>query len=228
MRKPRRRAGEPMMRDLIIYGASYPDIIKLIDAINADQPTWNIKGFIDDTPTKAGSEFMGFPVLGGREVIAGQDPDTFYFNNVYATTVARRHVADVLAEMDCRLATLVHPAVDTKYATIGAGTIIPDGVILGTNVSIGRHCAIRYNSLVNHDSVLEDFVFVGPGVNLSGHVTLRAGAYIGVASVIKERVTVGTNSTVGAGAVVIHDVPPETTVVGIPAKNIREDLYAND
>lgn len=216
------------MKDLIIYGASYPDVIKLIDVINREEVVWNIKGFIDDTPDKAGSEFLGYPVLGGRQAIAGQSPDTYYFNNVYATTVARQHVADVLSDHDCRLATLVHPDVDTKYATIGEGTIILHGVILGTNVTIGRHCAIRYNSLVNHDSVIEDFVFIGPGVNLSGHVTLRTGAYIGVASVIKERVTIGTNSTVGAGAVVVKDVPPETTVVGIPAKNVREDLYAND
>ena len=216
------------MRDLVIYGASYPDVIKLIDAINADQPTWNIKGFIDDTPEKTGTKFMGYDVLGGEKVIPGLDNGLFYFNNVYSTTVARRHVADVLAAYDCRLATLVHPSVDTAYATIGKGTIIPDGVILGANVIIGRHCAIRYNSLVNHDSVIHDYVFIGPGVNLSGFVTLHAGAYIGVASVIKERVTIGCNSTVGAGAVVIKDVPPETTVVGIPAKNIREDTYAND
>jgi len=54
--------------------------------------------------------------------------------------------------------------------------------------------------------------------HLSGHVVLRSGSYIGAGSIVKERTEIGENSMVGAGAVVIQDVPPNTTVIGIPAK----------
>ena len=46
-----------MAKELIIYGAGYPDIVKLIHAINQKEHTWDIKGFIDDTPDKQGADF---------------------------------------------------------------------------------------------------------------------------------------------------------------------------
>ncbi len=46
-------------------------------------------------------------------------------------------------------------------------------------------------------------------------------AWIGIGATIKDRVRVGANSIVGAGAVVLKDVPDNSVVVGVPAKFIR-------
>jgi hypothetical protein len=45
------------------------DIIKLVDAINRQEPTWQIKGFIDDNKEIYGHSFMGYPVLGGKKLL---------------------------------------------------------------------------------------------------------------------------------------------------------------
>lgn len=47
---------------------------------------------------------------------------------------------------------------------------------------------------------------------------LRGGAYLGSNAVVLPNLTIGENATVGAGAVVTKDVPANTTVVGVPAK----------
>ena len=57
-----------MVKSLVIYGAGYPDVIKLIDRINAVDSQWEIKGFIDDLPENQESSFMGYPVLGTSEL----------------------------------------------------------------------------------------------------------------------------------------------------------------
>lgn len=212
------------MKDLYIYGAGYPDIVKLIEAINRDQPTWSIKGFIDDSPEKQNTNFMGYPIVGGKDTIEQLDKSSnYFFNNVCSTTLARRSVSKVMIEQACRFATLIHPNVDTNYTQIGEGTMITEGVVLGSNVTIGRHCAIRYNAVINHDNCIEDFVFIGPGVTLAGFVTVRSGAYLGTGCMSKERMEIGVNSTVGAGAIVIHPVLDNIVVAGIPAKQLIKD-----
>jgi acetyltransferase-like isoleucine patch superfamily enzyme len=51
---------------------------------------------------------------------------------------------------------------------------------------------------------------------------VRRGATIGTGSIILSGVIIGENAMVGAGSVVVHDVPPNTVVVGNPARVIRE------
>ncbi len=210
-----------MVKSLVIYGAGYPDVVKLVDRINAVDKQWEIKGFIDDLPENQDSTFMGYPVLGTSELI-GQlvTTGTWLFNNVCRTTSARGKIVARLTEAECRLATLVDPSVGLEYARIGEGTIINRGVALGANVKVGNHCAVRYNSIINHDNVLEDCVFVGPGVTLSGHVTIRQGAFVGAGSTILEHLEVGADSVIAAGSVVLRDVGPGVRVAGVPAESI--------
>lgn len=204
-------------KDLYIYGAAYPDILKLINAINKITPTWRIAGFIDDT--KQATDYLGFPILGGKEKLEQLVGESHYFiNNIGSSTNARRAVGSLMEKAGCQFATLIHPSVDISLATIGEGTIISDGAIIGGCVEIGKHCAIRVNSVVNHDNVIGDYVFVGPGAVTCGYVTVKDGAYLGAGSVIKERILIEANTLIGAGAVVVKDVKPDTCVVGIPAR----------
>ncbi len=210
-----------MVKSLVIYGAGYPDVVKLIDRINVVDNQREIKGFIDDLPENQDSAFMGYPVLGNSELIGQLVTNrTWFFNNVYRTTSARGKIMARLTAAECRLATLVDPSVSMEYARIGEGTIINKGVALGANVRIGKHCAVRYNSIINHDNVIEDCVFVGPGVTLSGHVMIRQGAFLGAGSTVLEHLEVGPNSVVAAGSVVLRDVAPGARVAGVPAENI--------
>ena len=77
--------------------------------------------------------------------------------------------------------------------------------------------------------MIKDNVTIFQNVTLGGrgnskgkrHPTIEEGCLIGAGAKILGNITIGKNSKVGANAVVLHNVPSNTTVVGIPAKVIK-------
>lgn len=57
---------------------------------------------------------------------------------------------------------------------------------------------------------------------LDGVTVLRKGCYIGMSSTIVGPVEIGEGAMIGAGAVVVKDIPPMTLAVGLPAKVIKQ------
>ncbi|WP_423773719.1 acyltransferase [Actinomyces urogenitalis] len=86
--------------------------------------------------------------------------------------------------------------------TIGSGCVLADGVFIAS-VDHSRHGD-------RHQVMHTDPVTVGNDVFIGQHAVVLGG------------VTIGTGATIGAGAVVTHDVPPHTTVVGVPARPLTD------
>jgi sugar O-acyltransferase (sialic acid O-acetyltransferase NeuD family) len=209
------------MKPLIIYGASYFDLIKLIDAINSQQPTWQLRGFLDDTPEKQRVSYLGIPVLGGRDLLPKLvEEGCYFFNNVCGSWQRSESIAGLLCQHDCNLARLVHPSIDLNYVELGEGALLADGVIVGSQTKIGDFLTTRLGSVISHDVIIEDHVFIGPGVVIGSGVRIQKGAFIGAGATVMLERTVGTGSLVGAGAVVSKDVPDFVSVAGVPAREI--------
>jgi acetyltransferase EpsM len=208
-----------MTKDLVLYGASNPCVLKVLDAINGITPTWNLVGFIDDTPGKSGQLFYEHPILGGQDQIKTLDLEkTFFFNNVFGSMSGRKKVAQNLELNACQLVSLITPGTDLSFAKVGIDVAIEAQVAIDTDVIIGDHSCIKRSASLGHENILDQFVFVGPGATVCGRVRIREGAYIGAASCILPEIEVGRDSVVGAGAVVTRNVPPGVTVFGNPAK----------
>jgi len=118
--------------------------------------------------------------------------------------------------------TIIHPGALVQDAKIGNGGIIAPGVVVTTNIIIGDYVILNLNCTVGHDTVIEDFVTCNPLCSISGNVRLENGCFIGAGATVLEKKTVGGDAVVGAQACVVSDLPPQTTYVGIPAKELKK------
>jgi sugar O-acyltransferase (sialic acid O-acetyltransferase NeuD family) len=211
------------MRELLILGSTGPEIVKLLAAIESrGQADFQIVGFLDDDPGRYGARFMGYPVLGGSELLQSEFADALVINNVAKTTAQRHKVWKRLEEMGARFYTAIHPGVDVSYTTVGSGSIVQEGVVIGPNVAVGEQCIVCFGSIIAHDSFVGDCCFLAPGVVINGRVRVLDGAFISAGAVILPNVTIGEWSIIGAGSLVTEDVPPHCTVFGSPARVIAD------
>lgn len=121
-----------------------------------------------------------------------------------------------------RFATVVHPtACVASDVEVGEGSVIMAGAVINSGSRIGLHCIVNTHATVEHDCVLNDFAHVAPGATLGGSVRIGHGAVISLhAGVIHGR-TVGAYTVVGAGAVVLDDLPDQVVAYGVPARIAR-------
>lgn len=212
------------MKRLAIYGSSHLDVIKLIDAINRRKSTYQIIGFINDLPEFRNKNFMGYPVLGGRDIIPElvKDGNVCFVHNINSTLKDRRVIKSILENMGCETVSLIHPDIDMSYVEHDVGCIIPAGCTIGANTKIGRYLTCRLASLISHDVRIKDLVYIGPGVTCCGYATIQEGCYIGAGTTILPRVTIGAESVIGAGSTVITDIPSNVVAFGSPAKVVKE------
>jgi len=212
------------MKSLVILGAGAfaRETLDVVDAVNAVSATWNVIGFIVDSQYgRPGDIVNEKPILGDFGWLE-QHPDVFVVCGVGAPEVRYQMVQRVHA-LGNSFATLVHPnVVMSRWVTLGKGVVVTAGCILTNQIQIGDHVHLNHNCTVGHDTVLESFVTLAPGVHVSGNVHIEEGAYLGTGTSIIEKRRVGAWSIVGAGSVVIKDIPPNTTAVGVPASIIKE------
>ena len=124
-----------------------------------------------------------------------------------------------------------------ERCTIGDDVVIGRGSLVENDTSVGALTKIQAHAYITAYSLLEDNVFIAPCVittndNFMGRTeerhelvkgpTIRRGARIGGGCVLLPGIEIGEEAFVGAGAVVIRDVPPRALVVGNPARQIRE------
>jgi serine O-acetyltransferase len=112
------------------------------------------------------------------------------------------------------------------FARLVTNIDIHPGATIGERFFIDHGAGV----VVGETAVIGDDVTMYHGVTLGGtswspgkrHPTLEDGVLIGAGAKILGPITVGPRARIGANSVVIEDVPPEMTVVGIPGRIVRE------
>jgi len=109
----------------------------------------------------------------------------------------------------------------SQVARFFTGVDIHPGAVLGRRLFIDHATGV----VIGETAIVGDGVTLYQGVTLGGtgkghgkrHPTICDGVFIGNNANILGSITVGENSRVGAGSIVLSDVPPNSTVVGVPA-----------
>jgi sugar O-acyltransferase (sialic acid O-acetyltransferase NeuD family) len=182
----------------------------------------DVVGVYDDDPAKRGQQIAKVPVIGLVAEIHSGTAGAFVI--AIGSNALRRQVAERLSFV--RWLTVVHPnAYVHGSVKVGPGTVVFAGAVIQPDTIIGRHCIINTGATVDHDCSLGNFTHVAPGCHLAGEVSLAEGVFMGIGSVAIPGIKIGEWTTVGAGGVVVTDLPPRQTAVGVPARvvNSRTD-----
>ena len=211
------------MTDLALYGSGglAREILQVVLDVNEDARLWNVLGFLSDDPEAHGREIHGLPLLGDAGWLEGRRG--VHVALAMGSPAAKRRVGMRVAEIGSPFATFVHPlAWVGRRVEIGEGSVLCAGARVTTDVQVGRHVTLNLNCTVGHDAALGDYVTVAPSANVSGAVRVGEGCDLGTGSAIIQGKTLGAWSIIGAGAVVVNDVPANVTSVGAPAKPVKE------
>ncbi|MBP2656561.1 MAG: hypothetical protein H6Q73_4130 [Firmicutes bacterium] len=186
---------------------------------------YSVEGFYDDDEMKKGTTLFEKPVIGTTE-------DLFKSNDSLGGTCfavaignnpTRRSILEKIRACGGQTPSLIHPSAEISvYAKIGEGVYIQPKAVIWTKVTIEDDCVISPGNVIAHHSTLRPGSFVSTLSSVGSNVTVERDVFIGMGCTIMTGVNyIGANSTIGAGAVVIRNVLPDSVVAGVPAKVIK-------
>lgn len=113
----------------------------------------------------------------------------------------------------------------SEHAKRRTGIEIHPGAKIGKNLFIdhGNGVVIGETTIIGNNVVMFHGVTLGGLGNIKGkrHPTIKDNVYIGCGAKILGNITIGENAKIGAGSVVLKDVNPNSTIVGIPGKETK-------
>lgn len=182
-------------------------------------------GFLDDNPNEHGKIYEGIPVLGDRNMLKTLK-QSIGVDSVYCPIGNNRirvNLLEFASSLGYNTPNYIHPSVIiSPKVEIGEGVYILMGSMIMPYTKISNYTMISMNVCVAHHSVLNKGVFLSTGVNFGASIIAEEKAYCGISSTIMTGVTrLGKDCLIGAGAVVIKDVPDEAIMAGVPAKVLR-------
>lgn len=132
--------------------------------------------------------------------------------------VVRRKVVEMLNAKNAQIVSFVHDrAIVGHNVVMGVGVVVCPNALLSSDVRIGEHVHINTGCAIGHDVVVGDFVTLSGGCQLTGNVSVESDVFLSVAVSVIPGKRIGAGSLVGAGSVVLKDVPVGVTVFGNPS-----------
>lgn len=219
--------------DIYLVGASNPETIRMIRAVESSQAGFNVVGFLDNNMEKKGKNFYGYKIFGGTdlvsEIVGSGNSHIAFVNLITGSLIARYEVSKEIVKQGGHLVNFIHPTVDLFMSKWGCGNYVQEGVIVQAGVNVGDNNSFHMGALLGHETTVGNSAFIAHGVSVSGCCVVGDGTFIGTNATVLPRLRIGAWATIGAGSVVIEDVPDYAVVVGNPAKIIRfnEAYYAD-
>jgi UDP-perosamine 4-acetyltransferase len=210
------------MKRILVWGAGGHACV-VIEAIEATGQ-FEIAGLIDTVnPHKAGTQVMGYPILGGYEqAMAQQAMGVDHWFLAFGSNTGRETVYRQGLAIGCQFPTIVHPrAWVSPSAKLGAGCFVASMAVVSASSELGAQTIVNSAAVVEHDCKVGSSVHIAPTACLAGHCTVGDRSTVGAGTSMRDRTEIGSDSIVGAGSVVTRNMPSHVVAYGCPAKIIR-------
>ncbi len=211
-----------MTRILIVGAGGHAQVIAdaVLSRAQAGED-WQLAGFLDDNECLHGRAMLGTTVLGKIQQVSKFDHDAVVVG--IGDNATRARVFHQLRQLGEQVISVIHAhAVVANEVVLGEGCVIFANAAINTGSIIGPAVIVNTGATIDHHARIDAHVHIAPGAHLAGTVTVEEGAILGIGSTVIPNRTIGAWSVVGAGAVVIHDVPAHVTVAGVPAQLLQK------
>lgn len=212
------------MKAIIVGAGTYGEVYA---SYIGEDGFFEIVGFLDDDQAKQGIQVRGLPVLGTSQMLyecrrLGVQAAFVPIGN----NTKRLQLLEMARGANLVTPPFIHRSANVSVdATIGEAVyILPQAVVMPYAV-IEDGCMISMNCSIAHHTVIRQGGFVSTGVNLGANIRVGPRAFLGIGCTVMTGVRqVGEDAVVGAGAVVIKSVPDGATVVGVPARELKQKV----
>lgn len=209
------------MKSIIIGAGTYGEVyLAYLQAAGV-----NVVGFLDDNSKYEGQYVGGVPVLGPIDLLKTLK-DTHDVKAVYCPLGNNRLRVEFLSMargLGYETPNYIHPSVIlSPHVTLGKGVYILLGTTVMPHAEINDFVMISMGVHLAHHTILDEGVFLSTGCNFGASIHAKKYAYCGISSTIMTGIhELGEDCLIGAGAVVIRDVPDKAIMTGVPAKVLR-------
>ena len=180
---------------------------------------WEVGDFIDDN--LAALEGKNTPARIAGRIADHQPKSDEVFICALGVPVFKRKVMELLLGRGAVFTRLVH-----RTAVVGDNVTMADGVVMcpysiaSANNRLGTGVALNLHATVDHDATVDDWSQINCHCDLTASVCVGKEVFFGSRVSVIPNVKIGDGAYVGAGSVVLRDVPPGAKVVGSPARRI--------
>lgn len=208
------------MKTIIIGAGTYGEVYLYY----LQEVGYEIIGFLDDNKSLWNTKIRGVPVLGGVDLL--NDRESLEAEAVFCplgNNKLRVKFLNKAKTLGYKTPNYIHSSVIIPTnIKMGEGIYILLGVKIMPYVSLEDYTMISMGAHIAHHTTLEKGTFISTGVNFGASIVAKEYSYVGIGATIMTGVKeLGKECLIGAGAVVIKDVPNKAVVAGVPGKVIK-------
>jgi UDP-perosamine 4-acetyltransferase len=210
----------PVKQNVIVLGAGgHAKVVIEILQANGDKVDYCVSG------THGPDTCVGVSVLEGDQHLPLLRQKGYCRAFVaIGSNIIRQRMADVARRAGYQLINAISPhAIISPSVRLGGGIAVMAGAVINAASVIDDLAIINTGATIDHDCRIARGVHIAPQCALAGNVTVGEGAFLGTGAKVIPGMQIGRRATVGAGGVVIRNVPDGAVAVGVPARVIKQE-----
>ena len=212
------------MKKIVLFGAGGlgKEVANMINEINKWKPTYDLLGFVVEKKYFKHNTYVNdLPILGDEEWLL-QNKDVLCCCTI-ANVYQKARIQEYFSAQGIKFETIIAvSAYVAPFSSIGDGCIIYPYVLVSSNVTIDQGVLLNSYVTIGHDVSIGKYSTVQPATGISGNVKIGEKVSVGGHAFVVPGKKIGDEAVVAAGSIVFSNVKSHTTVLGNPAKRMRE------